>query len=412
MEIPEFVTLERARRLILDQLRVLPSEKVPLKYAGGRVLAEDIYAAGDIPSFDCSLMDGYAIRSEETREPGGERPLFRIIEELPAGHRPRRRLQPGTAAKIMTGAPIPERADAVVPFEMTFREGNNVEIKGLFLPGAHIYPAGEDFRKGEQALRKRSIVTCGAAGVLAAVGCAEPRLYCRPVVSIICIGDELIGMESPLAYGKIRNSNLYYLTAAVEEAGGIPLDLGVAPDDPKLLEERLQLALEQSDMVLTTGGASAGDYDFTKEAFQNIEAKVLFWRIAIRPGASVVGAVKGGKALLGLSGNPGAASISFELLARPLIRFLGGRERLYRPTVEGTITEPFPRKSPQRRMLKAIASWKSDLWQARKAAEGRAGILRSLADCNALIDIPAGTGPLAKGSRVKMMIIEEGWDEQ
>lgn len=403
------IPLESARQLFFDLLKVMPAEKVPLEQAGGRVLAEDIYAANDIPPFNRSPLDGYAFRAEDTSEATAEKPSWlQVLEEVPAGHWPQYAVSSGTATKILTGAPVPAGADAVIRFEDTLLEGNKVGIKRPFLPDSNICWAGEDLKKGEQGLFKGSVISPGIAGILASQGYVEPRVYRRPVVSIISTGDELVESHQPLTPGKIRDSNLYSLVVAVEEAGGIPLNLGTVVDNMELLAEKLELALEQADLVLTTGGASVGEYDLVKDTFQKIGAKMLFWKIGVRPGTAMVGAIRDGKVLLGLSGNPGAALITFELLARPVIRHLGGWKQLYRLTVEGIIMEPFRKESPQRRILRCIAFWKNGLWQIKLAGKQNPGILRSLVACNALADIPAGTGPLQIGDRVRI-IIQEGW---
>ena len=412
MAIPVWIPLETARQLFFDFLEVMPSEPVSLEQAGGRVLAEDIYAEDDLPPFNRSLLDGYAFWAEDARRATGECPRWlRILEEVPAGQWPKYPLLSGTATKILTGAPIPEGANAVVRFEDVLLEGDKVGINEPFLPESNISRAGEEIKKGECGLHKGTVITPGAAGMLASLGCIKPRVFRQPRVSIISTGDELVEIYKPLTPGKIRNSNLYFLMEAVREGGGVPLNLGTAPDEPEMLGEKLELALEQADLVITTGGASDGDYDIVKDTFQKIGAKILFWKIAIRPGTAAVGAVRDKKVLLGLSGNPGAASITFELLARPLIRYLGGWEQLYRPTVEGIIIEPFSKKSPRRRILRAIAFWKDNLWQVKLAGKQNPGILRSLITCNALLDIPAGTGPLERGSRVKIIILGE-WGGQ
>ena len=411
MSIPMLIPLEAARELFYDLLEVMPSEKVPLGEAGGRVLAEDIFAGDDIPPFNRSPLDGYAFRSADTAGATAENPSWlQVLEEVPAGSWPRYPVSPGTATKILTGAPVPAGADAVIRFEETLLEGGKVGIKSPFLPDSNICWAGEDIKKGEQGVHKGSVITPGIAGILASQGCAEPRVFRRPVVAIISTGDELVGIDQPLSPGKIRDSNLYSLMAAVKEAGGIPCNLGTAADDPKMIGEKLEQALEQADLVITTGGASVGDYDLVKDTFQKIGAEMLFWKIGVRPGTAMVGAIRNGKVLLGLSGNPGAALITFELLARPVIRHLGGWKQLYRLTVEGIMTEPFRKASPQRRILRCIAFWKDDLWQVKLAGKQNPGIIQSFASCNAMADIPAGTGPLKTGDRVKI-IIQGGWSD-
>lgn len=406
------IPLETARQLFLDSLAVLPTESIPLEQAGGRVLSEDVYARNDIPPFDRSLMDGYAFRAEDTLGATPEYPRwFRVLEEVRAGYPPRYPLSPGTAAKILTGAPIPEGSDAVVRFEdVLLQDNNRVGVKQPCQPGLNIGHAGEDIAKGEMGLHRGEVITPGATGILAAMGYTDPRVFRRPLVSILSTGDELVNIHRPLPPAKIRNSNLYYLMAAVRETGGVPLDPVTLADNPALLEEKLVMALEESDMIITTGGASTGDYDFINDVFKKIGAKILFRKIDIRPGTATVGAIRNGKGLLGFSGNPGAASISFVLLGQPLIRYIGGWEQFYPPEMEGIITEPLSRKSSRRRFLRGIATWKNDAWHVKPLAGPNVGILCSMATGNVLIEIPAGTEPPGAGSRVKI-IMQEGWNK-
>jgi molybdopterin molybdotransferase len=406
------IPLETARQLFLDSLAVLPSEPIPLEQAGGRVLAEDVHARNDIPHFDRSLMDGYAFRAEDTVEATPEHPCwFRVLEEVRAGHLPGYPLSPGTATKILTGAPIPEGADAVVRFEdVVLQDNNRVGVKQPCLPGLNIGLAGEDIAKGKVGLHRGKVITPGAAGILAAMSHANPRVFRQPRVSIVSTGDELVDIRQPLNPAKIRNSNLYYLVAAVGETGGIPHNPVTLADNPAQLEEKLAMALEESDMIITTGGASTGDYDFINDAFKKMGAEILFRKIDIRPGTATVGAIRKGKGLLGLPGNPGAASISFALLGQPLIRYIGGWGQFCPLEMEGVLADPFPKTNSRRRFLRGIATWKDGNWHVEPLTGQNAGILCSMAAGNVLIEIPAGTGPLKSGSKVKI-IMQEGWDK-
>lgn len=410
IDVPNFVSLEKALEYFLAKLQPLGTDVVPLDEAGSRILAEDIYSAEKIPPFDRSPLDGFALRGEDTFGATKEQPIWlEILEEVPAGYMPTKEISPGYATKILTGAPLPEGTTAVIRFEDTVTQGSQVGIMVSLVPGSNICLAGEDITNDELALRKGIKITPGAAGMLAALGHPNVKVMKKPRVSLLSTGDELVGIDQPLSLGKIRNSNIYSLTASVLEAGGIPFNQGVVGDEKEYFLAQLREMLQETDMVVTTGGASVGDYDIVKDVFQELGAELLFWRIAIRPGTAVVGAIIDGKPLIGLSGNPGAAAITFELLVRPLIRFLTGDNNIYRPVVTGTMLDDFNKSSPSRRFLRGRASWQNNSWQVKLTGKQNPGILRSLVESNALIEIPKGTGPLKAGDMVKI-IMQGTWE--
>lgn len=409
-QVPVLIPLKQAIETLLERLSTVGKEKIPLDLAGGRVIGVDIYAKDNIPPFKRSPLDGYALRGEDTVEATAKKPKWlTILEEVPAGHLPTKNVTSGYATKILTGSPIPEGANVVVRFEDTTLRNGQVGITIPIRPGANIILPGEDIKKGELAIKQGVDISPGAAGMLASLGYHQVEVYRQPRVGLLSTGDELLGVDEPLQPGKIRNSNIYSLTAGVRETGGMPYNFGIVGDQDKMFLPRLQGMLKEVDMIITTGGASVGDYDTVKDVFHQLGAEILFWRVDIRPGTAMVGAIKDGKPLIGLSGNPGAAAIAFELLVRPIIRYLSGKQKLHRPRVRGTLLDGFPKNSPQQRYLRCQVEWKNNRWEAQLTGKQNPGVLKSLIEANGLIEVPKGSGPLEAGDEVTI-IIQEEWE--
>jgi len=349
-EMLEHVALEEAWDIILKNCTAPETEKIDLLNSVNRVLAEDIYAAIDLPPFDRSPLDGYALRSIDTNDAQTTTPArLKIIAEVAAGYMAAEKVTPGTAIKIMTGAPIPDGADAVIRFEDTVEDNGSVMIFAPLKENSNIVRAGEDVKQGEKLIERGTILSYGEIGIMAAQGKDKVTVYRKPKVAVISTGDELKDLGETLGHGKIYNSNLYTVGAAVLESGGIPVLMGAVPDTIDGSMDRIKDALAQADIVLTTGGVSVGDYDVVKEVFKGIGAELLFWRIAMKPGTPAVCARKGEKLLIGLSGNPAAALVTYELIVRPLIYKLSGRKNYMLQKMTAVMEDDFTKKSCQRR---------------------------------------------------------------
>lgn len=402
----EMISLEEAQNLTLKLVEPLETAQVSLYTALNRVLAEDIYSEVNVPPFDRSPLDGYAVRAADTSEAKTIAPVFfEVIEEVPAGYVACKQLTNMSAIKIMTGAPIPLGADTVIRFEDITVDGNRVGIHSPLKHRDNISQAGEDIAIGSLLLAKHTTLNATAIGLLASVGKSLIPVVRKPRVAILSTGDELVDVEGPLPPGKIRNSNLYLLTAAIQAAGGEPVVLGIVPDRKEDTIKYLQQSLVAADLVITTGGVSVGDYDVVKEAMVAAGAEVLFWKIALKPGTPVVVSKAEGKLIIGLSGNPAGASIVFDVLVKPIIRKLSGKLHHLPIKTVATLDNHFAKRSGMRRLLRGRVYRQGEELRVALTGKQNPGVLRSLLECNALIDVPAGSEPLVSEKQVDIFFI-------
>lgn len=402
----QMVPLEEAQKLLLNVIQPLEAIEVDLLQARGMALGEDIIAPHPLPPFDRSPLDGYALRAADTTGACKEKPVaLQVVESIHAGQLSRNAIQPGTAVAITTGAPIPAGTDCVIRFEDTRREGETVFIPYPLSAGENVVQAGEDIAAGEVALPAGRTVDASAVGMLAALGYGQVKVHRRPRVAVFSTGDELLSPGEPLLPGKIYNSNLYAVASEVAEAGGEALLLESVPDETEPVAEQFRRGLSTADLVISTGGVSVGERDVVKEAMVKAGAQIIFWKVGLKPGTPVVCAQKDGRLLIGLSGNPAAAMIVFILLVRPVLLRLGGHRDLFLPRVKARMAEAFPKGGKQRRFVRAQVWWQDDGFLARPAGLQSPGALRSLVEGNALIDVPAGHGPLKPGETVEVILL-------
>ncbi len=398
------IELEMAKSLVLDNIYPVKSEKVMLKDAYQRVLAEDVYSLLALPSFDRSPLDGYAYWAEANTPA----PLhLKVVCEIPAGTWPDRKIEVGEAAKIFTGAPIPEGANCVVKWEDTELENNVVIINSPVAPGANIVSKGDEIKKGEKLLLAGILLTPSAVGLLAAVGVEFVEVFCRPLVGLLATGSELKEVGSTLAPGQIFNSNSYTLRGVIQNNG---CDVKLIPVVPDLLPETLAALqdLEDCHLIISTGGASAGDYDLMRLALEKHNCQLLFWKIDMKPGTPVAVGVKGKQLYFSLSGNPAAALMTFELLVRPALRKLAG---LHLAKGDGFIVkmaDGFGKSGRQRRFLRARVIFRDgEIWAQPHGAQG-SSVLRSMVGSQLLIDVPAGHGVVKEGDYLRAHWIGKG----
>lgn len=381
-------------------------EEISITDAFERILAENIVAGIPIPPFRRSPLDGYALRAADTSGACTDQPVsLHVIQTVYAGEVPAIPLHEGEATAVTTGAPLPEGSDAVIKFEDTVRDGERITIRYSLRSGENVVPQGEDVSAGETVLEAGMNITPAAVGLLASLGIANVRVYKKPRVAVFCLGDELLEVDQELRPGKIYNSNLYTLCAQIRESGGIPIPNGTIPDDKTAIARELENALSDHDMIISTGGASVGGKDLIKDAISMCGANTLFWKVGMKPGTPAVCGEKDGKLIIGLSGNPSAAMITFIMLVRPLIRAMAGKGSGNLPEVGAVMDEPFSKTSKQRRLLRAVVSWENGSYHAVPAGIQSPGALKSMVQCNALIDIPAGHGPLRTGEEVKALLL-------
>jgi molybdopterin molybdotransferase len=401
------LTVEKALEGVLSYFHTLEAEQVPIVEALGRVLAEDVHSDLDIPPHSNSAMDGYAVLAADTVGAGAESPRrLRVIGDLAAGYVTETQVTPGTVIRIMTGAPVPPGADAVVRFEDTEKEGEWVDILAEVPVGKNVRLAGEDVRKGALVLRRGSRIRPQEVGMLAALGRKQVLVTRRPRVAILATGDEVVEIDAPLAPGKIRNSNSYSNAAQVIRCGGVPVLLGIARDQVEDLTQKIQAGLAQKvDLFLTSGGVSVGDFDVVKEVLA-AEGDMTFWRVRMKPGKPFAFGQIGGVPLLGLPGNPVSAMVSFELFARPAIFKMLGLEEWRRPTVEATLMNEVKRKDERRHYWRVRVQPEGGEYRAYLTGEQGSGILSSMVQANGLAVIPEEWSDVPAGSRVKVMMLD------
>jgi len=397
--------VEEAREYVLDSIGRLEEVELPLLDTLGLNLARDAVAANDIPPFDNSAMDGYALRAGDIAAATSEDPVeLAVLGDLPAGYTADAAVERGQAIRIMTGAPMPQGADTVVPVESTRTEGGEVFILEGLPEGSHVRKAAEDVKAGDTVMPAGSAVGPAELGMLASLGYARAHCFRRAVAGIISTGDELVGVEEELAPGKIRDSNSYTVYGMVCEAGAEPLRLGVVRDEAALLERTILDNLDQVDLFITSGGVSVGDYDMVKDVLAKL-GEMNFWKVAMRPGKPQAFGHIGGKPLFGLPGNPVSVMVSFEQFVRPAILKMMGRSQLFRPEVTAVLDSPLGRKTGRTEFIRVVAEWREGRYHARATGPQGSGILRSMVLGNALAVLPEDVGRLEPGAEVTIQLL-------
>ncbi|MHB8377183.1 MAG: molybdopterin molybdotransferase MoeA [Dehalococcoidia bacterium] len=414
------ISVEEALERILSYVRVLGPEERAILDALGQVVADDVVSPLDIPPHDNTAMDGYAVRATETSGARTDAPVtLRVIGELAAGYLFDGEVQPGTAVRIMTGAPMPRGADAVVPFEETDEPSGRAfgsfaksrDVVGILKaarPGANVRRAAEDVRRGQTILRAGAVLHAAQIGVLASLGQSTVRVHRRPVIAILSTGDEVQEPGRPLRPGQIYDSNAYSISAMVQANGGIPKRLGIAKDTVEALTAKLREGLD-ADMLVTSAGVSRGDYDVVKDVLAR-EGAVDFWTVRMRPGKPLAfGAfASGGRRVphIGLPGNPVSSMVSFELFGRPAIFKMLGRGDWQRPVVRAVADEAIPNTDARRVYARAILTQRDGRWHAALTGPQGSGVLTSMAQANALAIVPEDVAGVEPGDEVDAMMLE------
>lgn len=398
------LTVEEAIARIVGDVVPMPVEVVPLADAYGRWLAEDLRSTVDVPPWDNSAMDGYAVRAADTDE--GEVGL-RLLEVVGAGFVAAHEVTPGSAVGIMTGAPMPAGADAVVMVEDTdgAREGM-VRIRGRATPGAHIRRRGEDVKVGDLVLPAGQRLTPAAVGMVASLGRATVAVRRRVVVAVLSTGDEVVPAGQPLRPGQIWSSNNATLVGLAHEAGAVPLDLGIVGDRLEDVVLALRSAVASADVVITTGGVSVGAYDVVKEAYGQIGAEIDFWRVRMKPGKPLAFGRVGPVPLFGLPGNPVSCMVNFLQFVRPYLRISVGDPRPYLPVVEAIAGDDF-RESPGRaRLIRVVLERDGNGFVVHPTGSQSSGVLTSMVRANGLLLVGVESSGPVYGDAVRVQVLD------
>lgn len=397
-------SIAEALAAMLPAFSPLGEEEVHLTRAAGRYLCRDVLARIDSPPFDNSAMDGYAIRVADVPSASEGLPARLLVRgESRAGGALPSPLQPGTACRIFTGAPMPAGADAVVIQEDTERDDDEVKIKEPPSEGNHIRLRGSDVRAGEVLLRAGDRLWPGEVGLLASQNVARVHVFRRPRVALLCTGDELRELGAELVSGTIINSNAYVLTEMLRTLGAIPIPLAPAPDALPEIEASLRKALE-ADVVITVGGVSVGAYDLVQQAFEKLGIEPAFWKVRIKPGKPIAFARYEGKPVIGVPGNPMSAMVTFEVLIAPCLRKMLGDPEPHPQPVRARLRDAYRRRPGRVEVARGIATREGqEIVVALHDLQG-SGSLPSFVGVNALVILPADRGELAAGEQVDALL--------
>ena len=404
------LSVQEASAHMLADVAPLASEAVEVEASLGRVLSEDVVSPVSLPPRNNASMDGFAVHADDVREASAERPVsLAVIGTIAAGGAQTRRVERGEAVRIMTGAYVPEGADSVVRVEDTVPGGDVVLVRDARDAGHNIRMRGEDVRASAVVMRAGTAIGAAHVGVLTSVGCRFPSVFKRPRVAILATGDELVPIEQfadVLSGERIVSSNSYALAAAVRAAGGEPVQLGIARDDPSALAARLREA-EGCDLILTSGGVSVGDFDYTRDVVTALGGTLSLWRVRMRPGAPLGFGHVFGAPWLGLPGNPVSALVTFELFGRPLLRTLAGHARPHRRTIAVTLAERLVLGAPLTHFLRVVLErGEDDVLFAKLTGAQSSGMLTSMSAADALLVVPPDSLELPAGTILRALPLD------
>jgi len=407
------LTYREALQRVLDSVAASSARRVPLDEALGLIAAADVTCPGPAPPFDNSGMDGFAVRAADVAGATAQTPVrLRVLEDVPAGRVAGNAVAPGTALRIMTGAPLPAGADSVVPVEGTESAGDRVQIRRAVRAGANVRLAGEDLAAGARVIARGDVLRPADIGLLAAAGCATVSVRPRPRLAIITTGDELVDVSEAPGPGCIRDANLHAVRAQAVAFGALPVPFPRVSDRREEVVRALREAAAAADVIVTTGGISMGEYDCVKDVLDELGAERIFWRVAQKPAGPLGLWQLHGKPVFGVPGNPVAAMLVMEEYVRPLLRRMMGFAHLFRPERTGTLETPWTRRAGDDRLrfLRVIVRAEGGALRVRLSGPQGSGVLSSMARANALALIPGDVESIPEGGRVLLHLIEEAED--
>ncbi len=404
------ISVDEAKKIILDSVAPVGTERSPLVEGLHRVTAEDIVSRDDIPPFDNSSMDGYALCAADSRPAQSTTPVtLQVLTEVPAGEVFKKSLDRGTAAYVMTGAPIPKGADAVVEQEIVSTQNGTVRISSGVKEGRNIRRKGEDVKAGEVVVRKGTCLTASHLGALASIGTSSLLAFKKPNVAFLTSGNELVDVDSELLPGKIRNSNAFSLTGLIQEAYCSPVDLGISPDEDEALMNRIKEGL-QNDALITSGGISVGKYDLVLKSLENVGVLCKFWKVGIKPGGPFAFGVftRAGATVpvFSLPGNPVSTVVTFLQFVLPgLQKLMGMNLPSKRLVLRARLEVDIHKKDQKRHFSRGILGNEAGQLVVTTTGSQSSGILTSLTKANCLIIIPEETQDLKAGENVEVELL-------
>jgi molybdopterin molybdotransferase len=407
------IPFEKALKIVIGQAKPLKTEKVDILSSSGRVLAGDIRSNCNIPPFDRSAMDGFAVRADDTRGTSKNNPVkLEVIGNLAAGYSTDRIVGRGKAVRIMTGAPVPEGADAVIMVEYTATEehsrNGHINILREVKTGENIGRAGEDIKRGELILKKGKLIRPAEIGMLASLGKYEINVFKKPRVSIISTGDEIVDTDRKLKAGEIRDSNSFSVYSQVLCCGGEPVRIGIARDRKADILKKIRKAIIlDSNIIILSGGVSVGDYDIVKNVLINLKVKPLFWKVAIKPGKPIFFGTLGKRLIFGLPGNTVSSMVTFELLVKPAIMAMLSRKNYTPLKVLAILDKEINKKKGRKNFIRGIISLKEGVLHVVPTGTQKSGVLKSMVLANALIEVDEHIENIKSGTQVLVRLLNE-----
>ena len=400
------IELEEALEIILSQVKLVSSEKIDILSSLSRTLAEDVYADFDIPGFDRAAMDGYAVLSKDTNSASKKKPvILEVIANVPAGYSTEKVVKNGRAVRIMTGAPMPKGADAVVMVEDTEKEEEKVKIFRKVTCQKNVSFAGEDVKRGELILSQGSLIRPAEVAMLASLGKENVLVKIKPRVAIISTGDELVEVGRTLQKGEIYDSNSYALFSQVLSSGGEPHRLGIARDKRENLLARIKEGLSYQ-LLLLSGGVSVGDYDLVTDALRKAGVKMLFWKVAVKPGKPTFFGVRKGILVFGLPGYPVSSMVNFENLVRPAIFSMLGRDDWQRIRVKAILEKAVSSRGRRKKIIRAKLVKEGDKYLAVPATSQQSSVLKSMVWADSFLILPKEVERIEKGEEVFLELLQ------
>ena len=400
------IELEEALEIILSQVKLVSSEKIDILSSLSRTLAEDVHADFDIPGFDRAAMDGYAVLSKDTNSASKKKPvILEVIANVPAGYSTEKVVKNGRAVRIMTGAPMPKGADAVVMVEDTEKEEEKVKIFRKVTCQKNVSFAGEDVKRGELILSQGSLIRPAEVAMLASLGKENVLVKIKPRVAIISTGDELVEVGRTLQKGEIYDSNSYALFSQVLSSGGEPHRLGIARDKRENLLARIKEGLSYQ-LLLLSGGVSVGDYDLVTDALRKAGVKMLFWKVAVKPGKPTFFGVRKGTLVFGLPGYPVSSMVNFENLVRPAIFSMLGRDDWQRIRVKAILEKAVSSRGRRKKIIRAKLVKEGDKYLAVPATSQESSVLKSMVWADSFLILPKEVERIEKGEEVFLELLQ------